>query len=313
MFPPSHSSNQSEASATTPAAPVPPATPGAARGTVRREQEEVHALVRAKEWVKVANHPYFLHVANPQQLTAVIGKLQAATEGLPPGEAREDHEFAVALLRSLLKKRSAAEADPTRPGQKPTTGGDPRPTPAGTQPAAHLAVPPPPPAAPASPPAPRDAANKARVEALAAHWTASHRPGGSPATPMPPTPAACPQPPATRPTAPPTYYDCPICGQAVADDSYSPGKSVGCPQCGNEFIAATGLNRRTTPQPVETRGFLGQLLWGKTVQTPVRTKLVSTIRVYDSMASSAAASGNFEQAQFFQMRAMDARRQLENT
>jgi hypothetical protein len=179
-----------------------------------------------------------------------------------------------------------------------------------------LVSPAPKPPAPLGPPAPRSPAVKARVEAMVAYRSGQQKAGVSPATPPPGTtgPKVTPPPPGTKPaTTSPMYFDCPICGHPFVDDAYSGGKVICCPQCENEFAAASGLNHRATPQAVETRGFFGQLLWGKSVQTPLRKRLASTIRLYESMASSAAASGNFEQAQFYQMRASDARRQLEAT
>ncbi len=69
------------------------------------EEQEVNHLIAKKDWLSVAKHPYFLYVANPKMLTALIGKLEAMPS-FPQGSIeREAHEFAVAYLRSLLKKR----------------------------------------------------------------------------------------------------------------------------------------------------------------------------------------------------------------
>lgn len=70
-------------------------------------EQQVNGLIGKKDWLGVAKHPYFLHVANPKMLTALIGKLETSMQALPQGSIdREDHEFAAAHLRGLLKKRS---------------------------------------------------------------------------------------------------------------------------------------------------------------------------------------------------------------
>lgn len=74
--------------------------------TQTQQEQQVNAMIGAKNWLGVAKHPYFLHVANPKMLTALIGKLETAAQALAQGSLdREDHEFAVAHLRGLLKKR----------------------------------------------------------------------------------------------------------------------------------------------------------------------------------------------------------------
>jgi hypothetical protein len=70
------------------------------------QQAETNALIREKAWLKLAEHPYFLHVANQQQLTAVIEKLEQAMTALPQGLERDNHELSIALLRSLLNERA---------------------------------------------------------------------------------------------------------------------------------------------------------------------------------------------------------------
>ena len=70
------------------------------------EQAEVNSLIQQKEWLKLSEHLFFLHVANQQQLTALIGKLKEALPTLPQGLNLEEHEFAILLLRSILKKRA---------------------------------------------------------------------------------------------------------------------------------------------------------------------------------------------------------------
>ncbi len=69
------------------------------------QRAELNTLIGQKAWLKLAEHPDFLHVANHEQLTAVIGKLEQAMAALPQGLEREKQEFAVALLRSRLKER----------------------------------------------------------------------------------------------------------------------------------------------------------------------------------------------------------------
>ncbi len=88
---------------TTPAPTAPAAAPAAK--PVNSGEVEVNGLIGQKNWLRVAKHPYFLYIANPQQLTALTAKLTASMAEMPEGLDKEDHEFAIAHLNSVLQKR----------------------------------------------------------------------------------------------------------------------------------------------------------------------------------------------------------------
>ncbi len=91
------------------AAPAQPAAQPQAKKTqpsAGGPQDEANAMIRSQNWLGLANNAYFLHVANKVQLQAIIGKLEAAMQSLQ-GFDRDNHEFAVAHLRTLLRQRQA--------------------------------------------------------------------------------------------------------------------------------------------------------------------------------------------------------------
>jgi hypothetical protein len=92
---------------TQPAASPAAAAPQAQAPKWQQQQKEVNDLIGQQNWLKIAGHPYFLNVATPQQLTAVIGKLHQGMAN--PGADKEDYEFAVLHLQSLLKQKSQVQ------------------------------------------------------------------------------------------------------------------------------------------------------------------------------------------------------------
>ena len=109
------------------------------------------------------------------------------------------------------------------------------------------------------------------------------------------------------------YYDCPNCGATIHDSTFTEGEVIECSACDCEYYSQNGLNRRSTLKPMEGRGFFGRMFQGSTIQKSLRERLIDKIKLYDSMANLAASSGKYQEAQFHQMRASEARRQLGNT
>lgn len=108
------------------------------------------------------------------------------------------------------------------------------------------------------------------------------------------------------------YFDCPICGKGYFAEAFDSGNSVTCSECGSAFRMEDGLNRRTTPQRVEKRGWLGRLFFGSTIQSSVREQLERRAGILESMIRLAMLNGNYQEAQFLQLRLNDIRRRLDS-